>query len=121
LKKEPLDVVRLKKDPSYAIDRMGEILELQTKHKDDDPNWYARYHSKTPSKKLNYAKKVQEEYIKIKIAQVNEVEDKVDRIIAALDGIQEPHSGLTHLDAFMVDFHKIDSFKSELKQIIASL
>ena len=116
LGKEPLDVKRLKKDSAYAIDRMGEILELQNKHKEKDPYWYARYHSKTPSKKLKYAKKVQEEYLKIKVAQIKEVEDKVDRILVALDKASDSQE-FSHLGNFSVNFDRIESFKFELQKM----
>lgn len=116
LGKDPLDVSRLKKDASYAIDRMGEILEIQTKHKNKDPYWYARYHSKTPTRKLRYAKKVQEEYLKIKTAQVKDVEDKIDRILIALDGAKEPED-IISLNKYIVNYDKINSFKVELTKM----
>lgn len=36
------------------------ILKIHKKKKEVDPAWYARYHSKTPSKKLIYYKKLTE-------------------------------------------------------------
>lgn len=119
LGKEPLDIKRLKKDASYAIDRMGEILEIQNGYKKKDPLWYARYHSKTPSKKLKYAQKVQKEYLKIKQTQVKEVEEKIDRILASLNKIEESEE--ISLSRVFVNFGKIEDFKlslTRLKKII---
>jgi len=119
LGKEPLDIKRLKKDAAYSIDRMGEILEIQNGYKKKDPLWYARYHSKTPSKKLKYAQKVQKEYLKIKQIQIKEVEEKIERILVSLYKIEEPE-GLS-MNRVFVNFKKIEDFKlslTKLKKII---
>lgn len=56
----PLDLDRLKKDSTYAIEIMTDFLSyLKNRYAKTDRLWYARYHSKTMSKKLNYAKKLE--------------------------------------------------------------
>lgn len=58
LKKEPLDFKKLKTCPDYALKRMAEILQILSIRYEEDPQWYARYHSKTLKLKKKYAKKV---------------------------------------------------------------
>lgn len=58
LKKEPLDFKKLKTCPDYALKRMAEILQILSLRYEEDPHWYARYHSKTLKLKKKYAKKV---------------------------------------------------------------
>ena len=119
LGKEPLDVARLKKDPSYAIDRMGEILELQNKYKEKDPYWYARYHSKTPSRKIKYAKKVQQEYLRMKEAQIHEIENKISNTLNQLEKIdsEEFDLSISYARHLLVNKGKIEQYKEELKKM----
>lgn len=63
LKKEPLDMAKLKTDADYAIRRTVEILSILKKS--NDPYWVGRYHSKTPSLKRAYFVKVQNQVAKI--------------------------------------------------------
>ncbi len=58
LKKEPLNFTKLKTCPDYALKRMAEILQIISLRYEEDPQWYARYHSKTMKLKKKYAKKV---------------------------------------------------------------
>lgn len=59
LKKNGLDIERLKADEAYAIDRMAEILRLiKDRHAKTDSHWYARYHSGTKKYKMAYKAKV---------------------------------------------------------------
>ena len=63
--RKPLDFHKLKTNDAYAIFRMAEILSIlkqDFKNKDD---WYAYYHSGTPSLKNAYRKKVDYEFKKI--------------------------------------------------------
>lgn len=53
------------KDPSYNIETMGKILSIIRKN-DNDPIWYALYHSGTEINKVFYAHKVYSRYLKIK-------------------------------------------------------
>lgn len=119
LGKEPLDKKRLKADPSYAIERMGEILEIQNKYKKKDPYWYARYHSKTPSRKLKYAKKVQQEYLRIKERQIEELENKISNLLVDLEKVEgtEFDSALSFARNALMDKEKIDDYKVELRKI----
>lgn len=63
LKKDPLNKEKLIHDVDYAVKRTTEILAILKKT--NDPLWFARYHSKTPSKKIAYFNKVQKEITKI--------------------------------------------------------
>ncbi|MBY0414864.1 MAG: transglycosylase SLT domain-containing protein [Bdellovibrionales bacterium] len=55
-----LDKKMLKKDESYALNKMGKILSiLQARHAKKDSKWYAIYHSKTKKFKNQYEGKVQ--------------------------------------------------------------
>jgi hypothetical protein len=50
----------LKKDESYALDKMGKILSLlKSRHGKKDVQWYAVYHSKTKKHKSIYEGKIQ--------------------------------------------------------------
>lgn len=113
LGKEPLDVEKLKTDSTYAIDRMGEILEMHTKLKEKDPYWYARYHSKTPSRKLKYAIKVQKEYLKIKEKQLKEIEGKLESISGSLETILQDDGVRT----FFINKDRIVNFKNEINKL----
>lgn len=63
LKKEPLDLKRLRTDVDYAIRRTVEILAILKASK--DPYWVGRYHSKTPSLKKAYFAKVHSQVKKL--------------------------------------------------------
>lgn len=53
--KMDMNCKKLKKDRSYAIDRMGAILSyLKGQYSKQDARWYARYHSKTLEYKTAY-------------------------------------------------------------------
>lgn len=117
LGREPLDVKRLKSDSSYAIDRMGEILEIQNKYRKKDPVWYARYHSKTPEYKNAYAAKVQKEYVKIRNTQLDDLESRIDVVLETIQKIK------TDLDNNNLPFNtaRLENFQNEiikLKNII---
>jgi hypothetical protein len=57
---EKLNNTRLKKDETYALKKMAEILNiLKHRHSKNDKNWYARYHSHTQKYKRQYQSKVQ--------------------------------------------------------------
>lgn len=120
LKREPLDLVRLKKDAAYAIDRMGEILEILKKSAaKKDPLWYARYNSKTPSKKLIYAQKVQEQFTTFREKQIEQVDMKISAIINDLNNIEQksPEVSIAYLKQLTVNFDKIDRLKAELTHL----
>jgi len=117
LKKAPLDVNRLKQDAAYAIDRMGEILEIQNKQKGKDPFWYARYHSKTSDLKLNYARKVQKEYTKIKKAQIKEIEDKIEQILTSIDKTKALKEDVLNLRKFLVNEENLTKLQVELQKL----
>ena len=52
LKREPIDLKRIKTDQEYALTRMAEILEiLKKRYAKSDSKWYARYHSNKKKKK----------------------------------------------------------------------
>jgi hypothetical protein len=63
LKKAPLDKVKLKHDTDYAIQRTVEILSILKNNK--DKKWIAKYHSKTPSLKTAYYKKINKQLVKL--------------------------------------------------------
>lgn len=53
-----LNFQKLKKDIPYSIESMGEILSYLKRYQVKDSLWFARYHSKTPSLKRIYAKRI---------------------------------------------------------------
>jgi soluble lytic murein transglycosylase-like protein len=53
-----LDADRLQNEDSYNIAVAARVLGWVKKYFGDDPNWYARYHSGTPSLKREYAAQV---------------------------------------------------------------
>lgn len=60
MKREPIDLVRIKSDQEYALTRMAEILEiLKKRYAKSDSKWYARYHSNTLRHKKGYLKKLE--------------------------------------------------------------
>lgn len=63
LKKAPLDKDKLKKDCDYAIKRTVEILAILKNVK--DRKWIAKYHSKTPSLKNAYFKRIDKQLVKM--------------------------------------------------------
>ncbi len=60
LKREPIDLSRIKVDQEYALTRMAEILEiLKKRYAKVDSKWYARYHSSTRHLKKGYLRKLE--------------------------------------------------------------
>ena len=60
LKRDPIDMLRIKTDQEYALTRMAEILEiLKKRYAKSDSKWYARYHSNTLHHKKGYLKKLE--------------------------------------------------------------
>jgi hypothetical protein len=65
-----IDIKLLKKDETYALNKMGKILSiLKKRHAKKDNQWYARYHSKTKVHKDRYSNQVETRLRKI--ASVN--------------------------------------------------
>lgn len=57
---DKLNAKRLKKDETYALAKMAEILNiLKARHAKHDTKWFARYHSHTTKYKNLYSKKVE--------------------------------------------------------------
>ena len=62
-----LDYSKLKKNHTYALEKMAIILNiLKTRHAKKDNNWYGRYHSNTKKYKNKYLKKVNIALMKMK-------------------------------------------------------
>lgn len=61
LNRRLIDSKRLKGDPAYAIARMAEILSIIKAKRVNDKDWYSVYHSKTPSIRMAYLKRVKKE------------------------------------------------------------
>lgn len=60
MKREPIDVARVKVDQEYALTRMAEILEIiKKRYARTDSKWYARYHSNTRHLKKGYLRKLE--------------------------------------------------------------
>jgi hypothetical protein len=56
-----LNKKKLKKDESYALNKMAEILSiLKNRYAKIDQHWYARYHSQTLKYKNIYGLKVRQ-------------------------------------------------------------
>lgn len=114
LKREPLDKVKLKKDATYAIKRMGEILDIiQNRHK-KDPYWYARYHSGTLSLKMAYGAKVQQEYSSFREKHIQDLNDKVSAMLNEIHRFQSKTDGEIFMRA--VNEEKIENLKKELTE-----
>lgn len=64
LKKKRINHDRLKKDSSYAIFLMAEILSTIRETNKKENEWYLFYHSKNPERKSVYSKKIKK-YLKI--------------------------------------------------------
>ena len=113
-KLRPLDAQKLKKDSNYAIDRMAEIISiLEDKWKEEDPYWYARYHSRTdrPDKPLksNYAKKVQKVLAHITIQELEGTDQKLDNLLLSLKSISLDLAADENLD-----YEKIQKLKEQI-------
>lgn len=113
-KLRPLDAQKLKKDSNYAIDRMAEIISiLEDKWKEEDPYWYARYHSRTdrPDKPLKstYAKKVQKVLAHISIQELEGTEQKLDNLLLSLKSISLDLAADENLD-----YEKIQKLKEQV-------
>lgn len=80
-----LDKDKLKKDESYAIEKMGIILSvIKGRHGDNDPYWYARYHSSTKKRKFEYATLINSHFHKFNQFQVKDIDNKINRILAEI-------------------------------------
>lgn len=102
---------QLKKNENYAIWAMGKILSTIRNRHGSDPYWYARYHSGTPSRKLNYAQLVNEHFHQINQKQLSLIQDKVDLILFELKKINHKQYEDT------IEVSKIDSFVFQLIQL----
>lgn len=94
--KKKLDLVKLKASSDYAIDVMTDILLMHKKYEDTDPLWYARYHSKTKSRKEEYANKLNEFVSQMSKYDISKTIDKINQIskeIANLSNINEEKVG----------------------------
>lgn len=101
---------QLKKDENYAIWAMGKILSTIRSRHGSDPYWYARYHSGTPSRKLNYAQLVNSHFYDINQKQLALAQEKVDLILFEIK-----KSNYKENDD--IDVSKIDSFVFQLIQV----
>ncbi len=64
MNRELLDTDKLQKNENYAIEKMGEILNiLKVRYAGADSKWFARYHSKTKKFKNIYHSKVESRLI----------------------------------------------------------
>lgn len=80
-----LDKKKLKQDEHYAIETMGIILSvIKDRHGDNDPYWYARYHSSTKSRKFEYANLVNSYFYSFNKFQIQEIDNKITRILEQL-------------------------------------
>lgn len=71
VKKVKLNKEKLKTNIDYSIDIMTDILSILEKRHGEDPNWFARYHSSTPSLKLKYGGKVNNVIGSLKLEEYN--------------------------------------------------
>lgn len=116
MKRKPLDLEKLKQDPTYSIDRMGEILDILQKRHKDDPYWYARYHSGTIKYKIPYLSKLQKEYSNFREKQMIDVHNKINYMIAELNQIENSKEEMS-VDNLFVDYEKIQDFRHELHKL----
>lgn len=115
LKREPLDLERLKKDPEYAVSRMAEILSIHKKQYSKDPYWFARYHSKTPSLKKTYGDKVLLFSKYLDSYQNEELQNKLSKLMVLVPEVEE------ELVSLGIDPSPIDSLKSKIADISKGL
>lgn len=104
---EKLSKSQLKNDESYAIWAMGKILSKIRDRHQSDPYWYARYHSSTPSRKMNYASLVNSHYYDLNKKQFDLVSNKIDKILNEL-------KKTNYQDSSTVDVAKLNSFVFQL-------
>jgi hypothetical protein len=78
---------KLKKDIDYSISMMTEILNILEKRHPNDPLWYARYHSSTPSLKIKYAGKVDSVVNSIKLEEYSFNLQRISSLITKLNEI----------------------------------
>lgn len=104
-----LNYFSLKKDTSYSIEKMAEILDiLHSRHK-GDKYWYARYHSSTVEFKQPYAGKVLKN-----IKHMDKVNKKYleEQILAIKDDLNKFAS------VHEIDKEKIQRLNSSLNKFI---
>jgi hypothetical protein len=83
-----LDKEKLKNDVFYSVKIMADILAIISKGHQKDKLWYARYHSKTPNKKIPYAKKVSAELHLIEETVALTSKEKISNLIVELKNLK---------------------------------
>lgn len=107
-----LDKNKLQKDINYSISMMTEILNvLQSRHS-KDPVWYARYHSGTPSLKLQYAAKVNGAMGSIKVEEFNFNQERLKDLIQDVKAITPDLAAQEH-----IDYEKLARLTKELESV----
>lgn len=99
MKKENLDKERLQKDIDYSIQIMTKIIALLEERHGDDPFWYARYHSSTPSRKIKYAKKVDRFNKELSFKEKELATIKLRETISIIRSLDYSHLDEQRLDA----------------------
>jgi soluble lytic murein transglycosylase-like protein len=114
-RKIKLDKEKLKKDINYSISMMTEILKVLHSRHQQDPMWYARYHSSTPSLKLQYATKVNAAMGSIKVEEFNFNQERLKDLISQLKAVTP-----TVAIGFNIDYEKVAKLTRELETVQAN-
>lgn len=104
-----LDKNKLKHDIDYSINMMTQIISILEKRHSQDPYWYARYHSSTPSRKLVYAGKIHNVLGSLKIEEYNFKKNQYRHLKKLLKTIDEDLAAEAKID--------FDSVKSTISQL----
>lgn len=112
VKKIKLNKDKLKKDIDYSIAMMTEILKVIESRHNQDPMWYARYHSSTPSLKLQYAKKVNQAVESIKKEEFKFNQERLNSLIAQMKAITP-----SMIESEDLDYDKISRLIRELQKV----
>lgn len=104
-----LDKTKLKNDIDYSINMMTQIISILEKRHGQDPYWYARYHSSTPSRKLVYAGKIDNVLGSLKLEEHNFKQNQYRQLKNLLKTIDADLADEAKLD--------LDSIKSTIAQL----
>lgn len=106
-----LNYFELQSSNDYSIDKMAEILSIIRNRHSKDQNWYARYHSSTPSLKSVYANKVNKNIRHMDQVNRQYLQDSIVSINKSLEQAIDSHG---------VDAEKVASLKQSLSKYFSN-
>jgi hypothetical protein len=113
LKEKPINFKKLNTDIDYSLDIMGKILVYLKENSGRDPLWFAKYHSKTPSKKLGYAQKLNKHFKHFNKLESEEMQNTImeyNFLVSSLDKNELQESG--------VDEYRLSALNTELSSML---